>query len=397
MIQLPERIPTDYSPAYQRAYAVDPTVTASYLRHAWIGDPTADAMMDDLAQLPREDSDRLIEAAMNQSGDSDLKDAPKSLLEFFREVEEVPSWVDFSAFEAGTRLFYRAGKLVLAAFTGGTLVEGFSTNISKSFLITGRVREQGVRRLRQNNRHMVEIFIPNGLQRYGDGWKLSVRLRLVHAQVRRLLATAPDWQEDAWGIPISAAHLGFAIAAFSSRTLYHLKRLGARYTKEERDSFLAVWRYSGHLMGIPFDILYDSEESAQRVIKVGQICEPEPSAESVIMANALVNSAPVVAGITDVNERRSLAGYVYKVSRAMIGDKLADQLRYPSSGNFGVLAFFRWQSRYYQFMSKLFPNRQNPNSDFSNFDTFLGVSAFDDEGITYKMPDHVYAEQSRKW
>ena len=397
MAVVPERIPTDYAPSYERALAIDHEVTANYLENAWVGDPLADAFVEDLSQMKREESDGLIEAAIEQRGEEALRNAPESLKALFRSLEEVPSWVDFDAFMEGTRLFYRAGKTVLAAFTGGTLVEGFSTNISKSFLITGRLREQGVRRLKQNNRHMIEIFFPDGLQRYGDGWRLSVRLRLVHAQVRRLLAAAPDWQEAAWGVPINGAHMGFAIASFSKRTLYHLDRLGVRFTPAERKSFMDVWRYSGFLMGVPESILYNTEAYADRVLRVGRICEPPASAESIIMANALVNSAPVVAGITESETRRGLVKYIYRVSRAMIGKEIADQLQFPPSSSFGVLAFFRWQSRYNAILSKLFPNRQNPDSNFNNFSSFLGVSAFDEAGISYRMPDHVYSEESRRW
>ena len=39
---------------------------------------------------------------------------------------------------------------------------------------------------------------------------------------------------------MSAAHLGYAIAAFSARLLLHMKTLGARYTDEEYASFMAV-------------------------------------------------------------------------------------------------------------------------------------------------------------
>ncbi len=31
--------------------------------------------------------------------------------------------------------------------------------------------DNGVRRLRQNNRHFLDIFFPGGLARNGDGWK----------------------------------------------------------------------------------------------------------------------------------------------------------------------------------------------------------------------------------
>ncbi len=397
MVTLPDRIPTDYQGRYEKAYALNPALTANYVANAWVGDPLADAAMDDLSLLSKEESDHFIEAGIEGGSGDALRDAPESVREFFRKVEEVPSWVNFDEYQPGTRMFYRAGKIVLAAFTGGTLVEGFSTNISKSFLITGRLRAQGVRRLRQNNRHMIEIFLPDGLQRYGDGWKLSVRLRLVHAKVRGLLAAAPDWDEAAWGVPISGAHMGYAIASFSSRTLYHLHRLGARFNKEESDSFMAVWRYSGYLMGVPEDILYDTRATADEVIKIGQMCEPVPGPESVIMANALINSAPVVADITDPVSRRGLVKYIYKVSRAMIGKDMADDLNFPVSGRFGVLAFFRWQSRYYRLLNKFFPNRPNPNSHFNNFTQFLGVSAFDEAGISYRLPDHVYDERSRGW
>ena len=113
--------------------------------------------------------------------------------------------------------------------------------------------ENGVARLRQNNRHQVEISWPGGLQRYGDGWKLSVRIRFVHAQIRHLLSKSPEWDFKTYGTPISAAHMGYALACFSARTL------GAVYSREERESFCAAWRYAGHLLGVPDAMLFTDE------------------------------------------------------------------------------------------------------------------------------------------
>ena len=102
----------------------------------------------------------------------------------------------------------------------------------------------------------MEIFLPGGLERYADGWKLSVRIRLVHAQIRRLLVRSHDWDADAWGMPLSAAHVGLAAADFSARMLMHSERMGAAFSKEEREGFMQVWRYSAHLMGVPETILF---------------------------------------------------------------------------------------------------------------------------------------------
>lgn len=389
------KIPSDYVEGYEAARALDPEIASNYVAHTMVGDPEADYVVERLSELGPEESWSLIQAGMN--GDEGvLKDAPSYVRDFFKEMENPPDWVDFSSYIPGIRMFHRNSRLVLGAFVGGVLVEGFSTNIGISFYITGRLRDQGVRRLKQNNRHMVEIFMPGGLERGGDGWKLSVRIRLIHAQVRHLLNNSSEWDSESWGIPLSSAHMGYAISAFSARLVKHLESLGAVFDDEERESFIQIWRHSGYLMGIPETILYRDEESALKVFEVGSVCEPSPSLESIAMANSLVNSAPLVIGIEDPDERSNLSGYVYKVSRALIGDELADKLMYPKSSSFGVLPWFRMQSRYSAILSRILPKRAQ-SENFANFTSLLEASMFDEAGITYRLPDHIYAERSSRW
>ena len=118
--------------------------------------------------------------------------------------------------------------------------------------------------------------------------KLSVRIRIVHARVRNLLSNSEDdWDTEAWGLPISAAHLGYAVSAFSARLLKHMKTLGAKYDDEEYASFMAVWRYSGYLMGIPETILFHEADDALELYDIGHMCEPDCPMESVVMATLL--------------------------------------------------------------------------------------------------------------
>ena len=389
-------IPSDYIEGYERARALDQEMADKYVAHTMIGDPEADALIAELASLEREQSTRLINAIMSMKDLSVLIDAPPILMDFFENAARPPEWVDLDAFRPAIRMFHRNSRLVLGAFVGGVLVEGFSTNISKSFNITGRLRDRGVRRLKQNNRHMVEIFLPQGLAIDGDGWRLSVRIRIVHAQVRYLLKNSDDWDTQAWGVPLSSAHLGLAITGFSAQLLEHMKRLGAVFDEEERESFMAVWRYTGHLMGIPESILYDNEEDALVLNRIGRLCEPPPGWDSIILANGLVNSAPLVAGITESKARQHLVKYLYRVSRAMIGNQLADELRFPRSSTFGVLPWFRMQSRYYRFIEKHLPKLSHVNN-FSNFAGLLEASVFDEAGISYRLPDRVYEEESSEY
>ncbi len=385
-------VPSMYTAGYADARKIDAALAEKYIRHASIGDPLADAMVADISQMSPAESQRMIHAVMESEEDV-LAGAPQSVQDLYNDVNVVPKWLDREGLTAGIRSFHANAPEILGGMVGGVLVEGFSTAICESFLITGRLRDQGVRRLKQNNRHMLEIFLPGGLERFGDGWKLSVRIRIVHARIRHLLENSPmDWDLGELGTPISAAHMGFAISSFSARLLQHATSLGASFTAEERASFMQVWRFSGHLMGVPDTILYTDEADALKLRRIAMTCEPEPSFSSIIMANALINSAPLVIGIQDSAARQDLVKYVYTVSTALIGKELAGKLRYPATHTFGVLPLYRLRVKTKRLISNLNPNF----SRSSNFEALISASMFDHR-ISYDLPDHVHAEQSRHW
>ena len=388
----PGRIPTDYIPGYEKAHAIDPDLADNYVAHTLIGDPVMDALVEELASLTQPEVHRFIQAGMEEDRKS-LQDAPRLLRDFFADAPQPdPDWLDYDAFGPGVQAFQRNSVAVLSAFVTGVLIDGFATMISKSFVQTGRIFDNGVWRLRQNNRHQMEIFWPGGLERYGDGWKLSVRIRFVHAQIRRLMAETEEWDLGARGIPISSAHLGYAIACFAARTVKHSELLGARYSTEERASFHDVWRYAGYLMGIPETILFTDESHALRIYRIGSLCEPPPTPEAIVMTNALINSAPLVAGITDTEERRKLVNNViYPVSRGLIGNQLADNLKFPKSRLPFPLLLYRIDQRIQKLKARL--RRESPK----NFAALLEASAYSDTGLSYRLPDHVHAEESKPW
>lgn len=390
------KTPVDYVPGYEKARLIDQDLADLYVAHTLIGDPPADALVEALTPLGAAAFHQLLTRAMSQDS-SVFQEAPRELRDFFDVVEEQPEWANQSTFESGVHCFHRNSELILQGLVGGSLVEGFSTNIARSFVITGRLREQGVRRLRQNNRHVLEIFMPGGLENYGDGWKLSVRLRLVHAQVRHLLNDdRDDWDTEAWGTPLSSAHMGFAASAFSARTLRHARKMGVKFSREESESFMQVWLYAMKLMGIPEALLPRSEADALELYRVGGVCEPPPDFESIIMANALMNAAPPVLGVTDDQEKKELLKLAYGISRALIGDELADQLKYPQANTRFLLMGARVQTRFNQLADMLL-RRRGRRRRFNRFVDLISAAAYDPSGISYRMPDHVYAERSTRW
>ena len=234
--------------------------------------------------------------------------------------------------------------------------------------------------------------MPGGLEREGEGFKLSVRLRLVHARVRQMLRTSPEWEEAMDGLPISAAHIGFSTAAFSGLLLQRARLLGVRPTAEEERSFMAVWRYAGHLMGVAEPLACATVAQAERLHRTGRLMEPAPGLEAVLLANALINAAPLVAGRTDTAARRALVTYVYRVSRAMIGDELADALNFPTRSGRLLLRTLRLRTQGDGVLRRLVPG-WDARRRRQNFDLMMLVSAPEKTGLPTHLPQMLHAER----
>ncbi len=388
------KIPSDYQEGYKKARQVDGERATNYITHINIGDPLADELVDDLSHLEQKQSAELLKTALSADSARIDKNAPASLKKFMEFYDDVPEWVDFDSLKPGFVMFHRNTRFVLAAMVAGTLVEGFTTNISQSFFIKGRLRYQGIKRLQQNNRHMLEIFLPGGLERHGDGWALSIRVRLVHAKSRVLLYDAREWDPDVLGVPLCSAHIGFAICAFSARLLGHMKTLGASFDDEERKAFMQTWRYSGYLMGIPETILYQDEDDALEQFAIGRICEPPVSMESIAMAWSLINSAPLLSGTAYGEESKKLSELISRVSRVLIGDELADDLKLPKANQTITMMQFRLFNLIEK-TSSIF-DRMNLERRY-DIAKILELSHYGTHGISYRLPDHYYDEESSEW
>ena len=388
-------VPTAYRPGYEKARRSDPELADRYCEHTMIGDPLAEAAVGAMAGMPQERIHRLITAGMDEDA-AGFRDAPADLRRLLEASAEVPDWFDSRAVYPGCRAFHTDSDLYVEALVGSSIVRGFTTLISKSFFTTGRLTDHGVRRLRQNIRQLIEIMMPGGLERYGEGWKLSVRIRLIHAQVRGFLRRSDEWDEAEFGVPIHAGHVGLAAANFSARVLEAAMRLGAEPTPEEREAFVQIWRYSGYLMGVPETILFRSEAEALELCRVAFACEPRPEIESLVMGNALVNSSPVVIGMAEPRERQKLADYVYRVSRALIGNELADQLNYPRQSTWGLLFYLRTKRRLGKRVRSLFP-RWEARVKVDRFKALVDNSRLRDPLISYRLPPKLYSDETQTW
>lgn len=388
------KTPTVYQVGYNKAFTLNPDLVATYIKHTALSDLVADGVIESLTPFDQGQVHRFIKGGMDQNTKL-LSKAPRILRDFFEELETPPAWFDPQAVLAGRQAFQCYLDLFIPAFFVATL-QNASTLISKAFYMTGRVLSgYGPQRIRQNTRHFLEIMRPGSLERQSDGWKQSVRIRLVHAQVRKLIRSSGNWDESVFGAPLSAAHMSLASANFSATILRHARTLGAQMDDESRYGFMQIWRYVSTLIGTPEELLFDGDESKTNALsRVAHICEPTPGEESVAIANALVQALPGIAGTTNSKDRQSMVDHAYRISRAILGNELADQLSFPRQPTAGLLTLMRLQYRTHRFSRRLAPNIA-PKWRQKSFVSLFEVSKSD--GLSYRLPDHLRANRATPW
>ena len=388
------RIPAAYREGYAQARALNPALADEYIRHTVLDDPAADAAVEALAPLGREKMARFIAAGMD--GDAGVfSQAPPELQAFFAEIEERPAWYHDVALD-GRRVFHEYSDLFVPAFFVVTLMNAASL-VSKAFYATGRVMTTGggIRRIRQNTRHFVEIMLPGSLDRHGDGWKHSVRIRLIHAQVRRLIRASGEWDESVFGAPLSLAHMALSSANFSASMIRHAMRLGVPMDAAARESFMQTWRYASLLIGSPEALLFEGdEERTHELSRISSVCEPLPEKEAAAIADALVRALPIVAGKRTPRERRAMIAYASRVSRALLGAELSNRMGLPRYRTEGVLAFMqarRWTVDASRRLSRQF----GAKSRVKNVAFLFETSVLGD--MSYYMPDRLKASEQSPW
>ena len=392
-------VPGIYEAGYRKARA-SPSIRLladKYVEHALVGDPPADAAVAALDGFDRMEAHRLMAAGMDRDDDV-LRTGPRALRDFFAAVGEPPAWVDREAMAPGWGGFHDNVYEFVLGVVAGSIVQGFTTSISRAFAATGRTVQNGSQRYRQNLRHILEIMLPGGLDRTGEGWKLSVRIRFVHARVRRLLLRSGEWNVGEDGQPLSAAQVATACTLFSARHLDYAEALGARLTPEQRDGFMAVWRYTSWLLGVPETLLFRDKAEADELCRVAFLCEPPPGVDSVLMAHNIVNAAWVLFGIADPVERKAAADNVYRVSRSLIGDETADFLKFPRPAVPVPLAVLRLKRRLHDAAGRVFPG-VTKRRRAQALTALLDVTRVDDHGLgmSYLLPTAAHEDRSAAW
>lgn len=262
-----------------------------------------------------------------------LHDAPPAVRAYFEAARQIPSWVDWERVDRAGKLFFRAGPAGGITLGAKSLVGGYcSPGGNKPLAFSGALEGQVSRRLAETGRFVVATNTLGALRPGGEAWAITLRVRLMHAQVRRLLLRSTRWKSELWGAPINQHDMVATSLLFSVVFLSGLRDFGVPVTPEEAEDYVHAWRLSGWLMGVRDDLLPWTEAEGVALGELIQLTEGAPDDDGRRLVMALLESPRgTLQGRTGAQLERWQIELGRGFCRALIGESLADELGLPKT------------------------------------------------------------------
>ena len=300
-----------------------------YLEHLRIGDPPADELVRCFERMPPGEGSRMLSRAIKEGIDA-IDDPPAPLVALFEQMDYVPFWVDWDTMLVASRKIVRSGLLTTGAFAAYALPHSYLATGNRPLAFTNALLDDSPRRYAQTLRFVIETFLPGGLRRHADGFRMSIWVRMLHARSRRKILQSGDWDLGASQIPLNQAHSAVGTVLFSFYVVEGMRRLGVRFSRREVEGVLQTWRYVGYLLGVNPELVYTSEEQAHRTMDIAFSLEFDPDETSKQLCGALIQAGPQFMQIEkNAWQSRFFVSMAGPMSRYLLGDRLADQLGYP--------------------------------------------------------------------
>lgn len=308
------------------------------------GDPLADAAVEALAELQRAERRALIEKALATIPAGETPPPlPPPLAELIAGACRVPPWVDWARIERAGAVFRRAGLLGGATLGLSSLVYGYAAPAgNKPLAFSGRLTERADRRLAETGHFVTAVCAPGGTAPGAPGWQISLQVRLMHAQVRRLLLRDERWSNELWSLPINQHDMMATVLLFSMVFVDGVRKLGLRVSEAEADDYQHLWRWVGTLLGVAPELLPATYGEAVRLGEFVHLTQGPPDADSRALVRALLDGPRRRIGPRppEANgDRRALRRWraarrlaeahvaaATALSRYLVGDELADAL-----------------------------------------------------------------------
>lgn len=213
----------------------------------------------------------------------------KLISDFMNTLAIEPQWLDWQKLQQGIALSQRSGLTGLIVLRDYCLMGGYeSSSINKPLIFTGALKKGAVKRLTETVTFWVDITADQALRKGGIGFEAILLTRCIHSFARLNILKHGDWATDKWGIPLNTWDMLATNLGFSLVYLIGLKQMKFNLLESEINGIMHLWKYIGSLLGIPLDLLPDTEEEAIKALYYWTMTQKEGDQDSIALAQALM-------------------------------------------------------------------------------------------------------------
>ncbi|GAA5975680.1 hypothetical protein JCM5350_002690 [Sporobolomyces pararoseus] len=254
-------------------------------------------------------------------------------LKAFEETSAEPTLAE------GQRVFWKYSGQIFTALMHFSLAGGFSSPklaavMHETNYLTSDAKEATYKRLLETT-----LFVLDAMEDMtvgtGRGWKSAMRVRLLHAQVRRRIPNgkgrynAYDIERD--GIPINQADLLAVLGAFAIGPVWSMTRNGFSMSPREKSAYQVAWRHVGYYLGISPSLLlryygrtFETTESSFASLAYAVFPSGEPPKDPY-----KTPQYKILSSVSGRPPRGKRVEHHLELCRLCVGPSLAEQLALP--------------------------------------------------------------------
>ncbi len=285
-----------------------------------LGDPLADAAVAALTRKPgpNETVLDLVRAGAREGN--------RALAAFVDATHTRPAWADYDAMELGRRAAVRHAPLTFLVLLTDGLIESFAIPHEAQVLVrTGRLNRDAVSRLYETAAMVRDLLLERGPRIGEEGHAALLKVRLLHAYVRRYTVKTPGWDSTIHGVPVNQTDMLATLMMFSLVLARGIERLGGTLSDAEKDSWCHLWRYAGFMLGVDEDKLFTDrhDEAATYAVMRAHQYDPDDNSRSL--------SSSVLEALSGQPPFYLPQSVLSAMTRFLLGDPLADRFALPRS------------------------------------------------------------------
>ncbi len=255
-----------------------------------VGDPLVDTLIEWLHSQGQRPGWVLMEEAMFRKPEQGYRDLPVALCALFETITQAPPWLDRDRLARGLDVSARSGMTGMRALRDLGLMAGYQASaINQTLVRTGALKKGAAKRVAETTKWWFDCTEPGGLEPGGQGFQTTLRVRIVHALIRKQLSQRKDWDHTYLGLPVNQVDMQATYLAFSVLFIIGQRMLGTPLKSSEAEDVMHLWQYIGWLMGVHEELLVTSEQDGRIALYQNLLSQATADETSAELGRALMD------------------------------------------------------------------------------------------------------------